>query len=130
MNLTEHTYYGLNASREFMSVSQFKSCQKCEAAAMAELRGEYIPERGRALLLGSYVDEMLTGTKEAQEKFLEENRGELFKKNGEPYADIAQADETILRVRQQPKMMEYLSGEHQVIMTGEIEDVPFKIKIE
>lgn len=130
MTLTEHTYYDQSASQAFMSVSQFKSFLKCEAAAMAELKGEYVPERGRALLLGSYVDEMLTGTKEAQEKFLEENRGELFKKNGEPYADIAQADETILRVRQQPKMMEYLSGEHQVIMTGEIEGVPFKIKMD
>ena len=130
MNLTENTYYGQKASREFMSVSQFKNFQKCEAAAMAELNGEYIPERGRALILGSYVDEMLLGTKESQEKFVEENRADLFKKNGDPYADIAQADETIIRVRNQPKMMEYLSGERQVIMTGEIEGVPFKIKMD
>ena len=130
MELTEHTYYDQSASRCFMSVSQFKAFQKCEAAAMAELNGTYNPERGRALILGSYVDEMLLGTKQSQEQFLEENRGDLFKKNGEPYADVAQADETILRVRSQPKMMEYLSGEHQVIMTGEIEGVPFKIKMD
>jgi hypothetical protein len=113
-----------------MSVSQFKNFQKCEAAAMAELTGAYVPERGRALLLGSYVDEMLLGTIASQEQFVEENRGELFKRNGEPYADVAQADETIIRVRKQPKMLEYLSGEHQVIMTGEIEGVPFKIKMD
>lgn len=130
MDLIESTYYSQKASREFMSVSQFKAFQKCEAAAMAELNGEYIPERGRALLLGSYVDEMLTGTKESQDKFVEENRAALFKKNGEPYADVAQADETIARICNQPKMMEYLGGEHQVIMTGEIEGVPFKIKMD
>lgn len=130
MDLIESTYYSQKANHEFMSVSQFKNFQKCEAAAIAELNGEYIPERGRALLLGSYVDEMLTGTKASQGKFVEENRAELFKKNGDPYADIAQADEAIIRVRNQPLMMKYLGGEHQVIMTGEIEGVPFKIKMD
>jgi hypothetical protein len=43
---------------------------------------------------------------------------------------VAQADETLVRVLSQPKMMEYLTGEHQVIMTGEIEGVPFKIKMD
>jgi len=113
-----------------MSVSQFKAFQKCEAAALAEIKGEYVPERGRALLLGSYVDEMLTGTKESQDKFVEENRAELFKKNGEPYADVAQADEAISCVKRQPLMMKYLSGEHQVVMTGEIEGVPVKGKFD
>ncbi len=130
MALSEHTYYSKEAGRDYMSVSQFKNFQKCEAMAMAELNGEYIPERGRALILGSYVDEMLTGTKESQEKFVEENRAELFKKNGEPYADVAQADEAIIRVRNQPLMMNYLDGDHQVIMTGDIEGVPFKIKMD
>lgn len=130
MILTETNYYDNETNVDFMSVSQFKSFQKCEAAAMAELKGEYIPERGRALLLGSYVDELLTGTRESLKQFIDENRGELFKKNGEPYADVAQADETVVRVLSQPKMMEYLSGEHQVIMTGEIEGVPFKIKMD
>ena len=127
IKLTEENYY---SEKTYMSVSQFKSFQKCEARAMAELNGEYEPERGRALLLGSYVDEMLTGTPESQAKFLEENHSELFKKNGEPYADVAQAMEAVERVKQQPLMMKYLSGEHQVIMTGEIEGVPFKIKMD
>ena len=97
---------------------------------MAELRGEFAPEYGRALLLGSYVDEMLTGTKKSQDAFIDAHRADLFKKNGDPYADIVQANETIERFRQQPKMMHYISGQHQVIMTGEIEGVPFKIKMD
>ena len=130
MELNESTYFGEEAGREFMSVSQFKNFQKCEAAAMAELTGEYVPERGRALLLGSYVDEALTGTKESRAKFVEENRAELFKRNGDMYADVEQAKEAIKRVCDQPLMMKYLSGEHQTIMTGEIEGVPFKIKMD
>ena len=130
MKLTEKNYYSKAANECFFSVSQFKAFQKCEAAAMAELRGEFSQERGRALLLGSYVDEMLTGTKKTQQAFIDANRSDLFKKNGDPYADIVQANETIERFRQQPKMMHYLGGKHQVIMTGEIEGVPFKIKMD
>lgn len=128
MTLTESTYYGQEANREFMSVSQFKKFSRCEAAALAEIKGEYIPVRGRALVLGSYVDEALTGTDESWNKFVEENRAELFKKNGDPYADVAQADEAIRAVKKQPLMMKYLGGEHQTIMTGEIEGVPVKGK--
>ena len=130
MILTESDYYSQESNRDFMSVSQFKDFMKCPAMAMAKLCGEYEPEHGRALLLGSYVDEMLTGTKESQDKFIQDNRAELCKKNGELYADVAQAVETIQRVREQPVMMKYLNGEHQRIMTGEIEGVPFKIKMD
>ena len=160
MKLTSRNYYSKAANEAYFSVSQFKAFQKCEAAAMAELRGEFSPDRGRALLLGSYVDEMLTGTKTSQAKFIAENYAELFQKsskiltalskietlaerkefvtglteifhiNNKPYADIVQANETIARVKEQPKMMHYLNGKHQVIMTGEIEGVPFKIKMD
>ena len=130
MKLTQDNYYSQRANRAYFSVSQFKAFRECEAAAMAELRGEYKPQRGRALLLGSYVDEMLTGTYESQKKFILENESDLFKKNGDLYADVLQAAETVERVRAQPLMMKYLDGEHQTIMTGEIEGVPFKIKMD
>ncbi|MBR5874778.1 MAG: PD-(D/E)XK nuclease-like domain-containing protein [Oscillospiraceae bacterium] len=130
IKLTEANYYSNESSKDYMSVSQLKQFMKCEARAVAELKGEYGPERGRALLLGSYVDEWLTGTVESQDRFIEENRSELFKKNGEKYADVLQADEAIRRVMEQPLMMKYLRGKKQVIMTGEIEGVPFKIKMD
>ena len=112
--LTSENYYSQEASQKYFSVSQYKDFQKCPAMAMAKLRGEFEPEFGRALLLGSYVEHM----------------PDLFKKNGDRYADIQQADETIVRIRKQPLMMHYLNGQHQVIMTGEIEGVPFKIKMD
>ena len=130
MNLTAKNYYGENANRAYMSVSQFKDFLKCPAMAMAKLKGEYVPEKSRALLLGSYVDEMLTGDEDSQTKFITENYDELYKRGGAPYSDVSQANETIARIRNQPLMMHYLSGKHQVIMTGEIEGVPFKIKMD
>ena len=82
------------------------------------------------MFLGSYVDEMLTGTRESQMKFIEENMDKLHQKNGKFYADVVRAMEAIERVKKQPLMMHYLDGEHQVIMTGEIEGVPVKIKMD
>lgn len=130
MKLTSRNYYSRKANRAYFSVSQFKAFMDCEAAAMATLNGEYEPPRGRALLLGSYVDEMLTGTEASQSKFIIDNENELYKKNGEMYADVLQASETIERVKRQPLMMKYLDGKHQTIMTGEIDGVPFKIKMD
>jgi hypothetical protein len=130
MKLTQKNYYGKKANSVYMSVSQFKDFLKCPAMAMAKLSGEYEPEKSRALLLGSYFDEMLTGNEDSQNKFIVENYDELFKRGGAPYADVAQAQEAIERVKKQPLMMHYLSGKHQVIMTGEIEGVPFKIKMD
>lgn len=130
MKLTEKNYYSKSANREFFSVSQLKDFLKCPAMAMAKLRGEYVQAESRSLLLGSYFDECLTGTEKSLRRFIEENYSELYKKNGEPYADIAQALETVKRVEQQPLMMHYLNGEHQVIMTGNIAGVPVKGKFD
>lgn len=130
MKLTEKNYYGAKANQAYFSVSQFKDFLKCPAMAMAKIKGEYDQEKSRALLLGSYVDEMLTGDEDSQLKFMTENYDELFKRGGSPYADVAQAQETIERVKKQQLMMHYLKGKHQKIMTGEIEGVPFKIKMD
>lgn len=130
MTLTSDNYYSREANAEYFSVSQYKDFLKCPAMAMAKLMGEYEPEYGRALLLGSYVDEMLTGTEGSIKNFIVEHMPDLFKKNGDRYADVQQADDTIVRVRKQPKIMEYLGGEHQVIMTGNILGVPFKGKFD
>lgn len=156
VKLNNSNYYGAKANHEFMSVSQFKSFQKCPAMALAELKGDYVRPRSKALLLGSFVDEMLTGTKRSQIKFVCENFSELFQKSSKlskldeaslltfitdywddvfsadnkPYAEIVQALETIARIKKQPLMMRHFKSKHQVIMTGVIAGVPFKIKMD
>jgi hypothetical protein len=156
VKLNNRNYYGSKANQEFMSVSQFKSFKRCEAAALAELKGEYERPKSKALLLGSFVDEMLTGTKKTQQNFIVENRAELFQKSSKiskysdeelavllndyltdifnadnkPYAEIVQALETIEKIKKQPLMMQHFKSKHQTIMTGEIAGVPFKIKMD
>ena len=156
MKLTNGNYYGAKANNEFMSVSQFKDFQRCEAMAMAKLKGEYEQPKSSALLLGSFVDEMLTGTKKSQIKFVIENRLDIFQKSSKihkigddelaelfkgywwnifnddykPYSEIVQALDTIEKIKKQPLMMQHFNSKHQVIMTGEIAGVPFKIKMD
>lgn len=130
MKLTKSNYYSPKANKAYFSVSQFKNFQKCPAMAVAELSGNYERDFSKALLLGSYFDEALTGTQKSQQKFLFENEKDIFKKTGGKYAEFVQADETVALVEAQPLMMHYLSGKHQVIMAGEIEGVPFKIKMD
>ena len=156
MKLTSRNYYNKEANVSYMSVSQFKQFKNCEAMALAEIKGEYERPKSKALLLGSFVDEMLTGTKKTQGKFILENRSELFQKSSKltkfsdeelaalitdrsfdvfgadnkPFAEIVQALETIKRIKKQPLMMNHFKSKHQTIMTGEIEGVPFKIKMD
>jgi len=156
MKLTKNNYYSQTANQEFMSVSQFKQFKKCEAMALAELKGEYERPKSKALLLGSFVDEMLTGTKKSRIGFVYDNFSELFQKSSKlcklddarlqtfitdyfadlfnadnkPYAEIVQALETIEKIKKQPLMMKHFKSRHQTIMTGEIAGVPFKIKMD
>lgn len=128
--LTDKNYYTPEMNQKYMSVSQYKAFCKCEAAALAELNGTYEKPKSDALLIGSYVDEMLTGTKKTQEKFIAEHYGELFNSKDKPYADTLKANDAIERVKKQPLMMKYLSGKHQKPMIGEIGGVEWKIKMD
>lgn len=139
MQLNEDNYYSSEANNEYMSVSQLKSFigvpafMGCESRALAELSGEYVKEKTDALLVGSYVDIALTGTEEEMEQFKKDNP-QIFSSRGETkgqlLAKYQNANKMIERVKQDELFMKTLSGKHQVIMTGTIYDVPFKIKID
>lgn len=128
--LTKGKYFSPKMNKKYMSVSQYKRFCECEAAALAEINGTYERPQSSALLIGSYVDEMLTGTKKSQEKFITENYRELFNTKDKPYADTIKANEAIEKVKKQPLMMHFLSGKHQKVMTGTIGGVEWKIKMD
>ena len=126
MVLTNENYYSVEANREFMSVSQYKDFEKCEAMAMATLRGEWEKPKTTALMVGSYVDSWFEGT-------LNEFKAahpEIFKKDGSLKADYVQAEEIIDFIQKDPKFMEYMAGEKQIILTAELFGTPWKIKID
>lgn len=124
--LTNENYYSSEANREYMSVSQYKDFRKCEAMALATLRGEWEKPKTTALMVGSYVDSWFEGT---LAQFRTEHP-EIFKKDGSLKAEYIQAEEIIAFVQKDPKFMEYMAGEKQVIMTAEFFGTPWKIKID
>jgi hypothetical protein len=126
MLLTNGNYYSQKASLEYLSVSQYKSFRSCEAAAMAEIKGEWTRPKTTALLVGSYVDSWFEGT---LAEFQAENP-EIFKKDGSLKADYVQAEDIIKRVQSDPLFMEYMAGEKQKIYTAELFGAKWKIKID
>lgn len=128
LELDRTNYFSAEANREYMSVSQYKSFKKCEAAALAEINGEYQKPKTEALLIGSFVDACFEGT-EAQFAF---EHPDMFNgRTGELKAPFKKAYDVLQRLKRDEVWMHYATGgKEQVIMTGEISGVPFKIAID
>lgn len=126
MNLTQENYYGLEAGHGYFSVSQYKDFAKCEAMAMAKIRGDYQQPVTRALLVGSFVDAYFEGT---LDRFMTENP-ELFTRKNELRSEFRKANEIIGRVKADPLFMRFMSGEKQRIMTFQLFGQSWKMKMD
>ena len=127
MTLTDGNYHGVEANMSYWSVSQFKDFDKCEACGLASARGQYEREETDSLLIGSYVDAYFSGE---MDEFIGEHSDVMFKKNGDLYAKYEHANKVINAVECQPLMLDYLTGDKQVIMTADLFGVPWKIKMD
>jgi len=127
MELTNDNYFSSEANRNYWSVSQFKSFNKCEACGLAECHGLFERPESDALLIGSYVDAYFAG----EFKMFQEERGsQMFKHNGDILAKFAHANEMINAIECQPTCMEFLEGEKQTIMSADLFGVEWKIKMD
>lgn len=132
MQLTAENYYSRMADFAFMSVSQYKSFAGsygrtgCEAAAIARIKGEYSEEPSLAMMVGSYVDAYFEGTLDA----FKAEHPDLFTQKGELRSSYKKAEEMIARASRDKLFMRYMSGEKQVIMTGELFGAKWKIKMD
>ncbi len=122
MRLSKKNYYSAEANEKYWSASQVKQFLKCPAAALAD-EG---PASSTALLVGSYVDAYFERTLPA----FKELHPEIFKRDGSLKADYVKADEMIERARSDSLFMEYMKGRKQIIRTGKIGGLPFKIKMD
>lgn len=113
--LTAENYFDRENQEKYFSASQFKAFRKCEAAAMAEIKGEYEPEKTVSMLVGSYVDAHFEGTLD----IFKAKNPDIFTKSGELKSNFRQAEEIIQRLERDELFMEYMSGKSQEIMTGE-----------
>lgn len=109
-----------------MGSTQFKAFCKCEAAALAEIEGRYSRPKTTAMLVGSYVDAYFEGTLNS----FKESNPELFKRDGSLKSEYVHANNIISRLESDELYMLLMAGRKQVIMTGEIVGVPYKIKVD
>jgi len=122
MGITPETYFEQD---EYMSVSALKKLIKCEVDGLVPF-GEMSP----SMLIGSYVDAYVEGT---LDKFVAEHPEIISSKGaskGELKAEFKQAEEICRFIDNDSKIQQFLSGDKQTILTGEIEGVPFKIKMD
>jgi hypothetical protein len=126
MILTAENYFSPEAEAHYMGSTQYKRFKACESQALAIIRGEYVPEKSTALLVGSYVDAYFSGTLD----LFRAKHPDIYKRDGSLKSEYEQANCIIARIERDEQFMAAISGPKQVIMTGEIEGVPVKIKID
>lgn len=126
MNLNPSNYYSQEANEAYWSASWVKSMMSCEASAMAELRGEYTRPDSQALMVGSYVDAAFEGTLD----LFCAKHPEILKRDGSLKSEYCKANEMIQRAQSDPIFMDFMDGEKQHIVTGELFGMPFKCKFD
>ena len=124
--ITAETYFSPENELKYIGSTQFKRFMECEAYALAMINGEWREEKSTALLVGSYVDAHFSGTLD----LFKAQNPDIFTRNGSLKSDYEYANYIIARIERDETFMAAISGESQVIMTGEIEGVPVKIKID
>lgn len=124
--VTAENYFSPEMNMAYMGSTQFKAFDRCEAAALAEVRGEYVPAASTALLVGGYIDAYFSG----ELPVFQAQHPEIFKRDGGLKAEYVHAQDVIARMEADELYMLLMSGKKQVILTGEIAGVPFKVKID
>lgn len=141
--LTDENYYSLEANEKFCSASQWKSFMgcpaipSCEARAMAEIRGEYVREVTNALYEGQILDtlwELNDLPEEEQAKIIAQRFPDCVSTRGDTKGQLKYEFRKVMNMYQRTLRDEFfcqlMSGQKQTIMTGTIEGLPFKIKMD
>lgn len=127
MEIDESNYYSLESSKIYFSTSQYKDFCKCEAMAMAKIRGEFEQKQTKAMLIGTLCDRWFEGT---LDKLRQEAPNIFYCRNGALRAEFRKADEIIKRVQQDERFMQFMSGEKQKILTFEMFGAVWKMKMD
>lgn len=124
--VTSANYFDPAIEQAYMGHTQYVNFTRCEAASLARVRGEWRDPPSKALLVGSYVDAHFEGSLAV----FRAQHPEIFKRDGALKAEYQEADALITRMEADRLYSLLMSGEKQVICTGEIAGIPFKIKID
>lgn len=137
MKLTESNYFSVEASKEYCGSSQYKDFMGCpikpgcEERALKTISGEYEEETTKALLMGSILDALWEND---DPEYILERFPDCVSSRGATKGQLKSEYQAVMNMYQrtlkEEKFCAYMSGEKQRIMTGEIEGLPFKIKID
>lgn len=94
----------------------------CQAKKIAQERGIVEVTKEKPLLIGGYIDAYFSNR---LDEFKNKNP-EIFKKDGSLYAEFKQAEEIISVIKSDELFMEYISGDNQVYVEGEIAGVWYR----
>lgn len=131
MKINKDNYFSEENNMKYTGSSQIKDFLKCESYALAKLKDEWVEEPSKALAISSLIDAIISD--EESEFLAKEKENEnsfIFLKRGNFSTDALLAYDVVEQAKNDTMFMKYLNGEHQVIMTGEINGVPVKIKID
>ncbi|WP_423789198.1 PD-(D/E)XK nuclease-like domain-containing protein [Limosilactobacillus mucosae] len=135
IKLTKSNYYSHDTDFQYMSFSVFKDFEKCEAATLAKLKGDWEPSSDpKALLIGNYVHSYFESP-EAHQEFVEANKSEILssrgKTKGQLKSDYKAADDMIKALSEDDFFnYVYAPGKKEVIVTGELFGHQWKGKID
>ena len=134
MDLLGEDYYSAASARQYWSISQYKRFRECEARALAELEGAWEDQRDNtSLLVGNMVHSYFESP-EAHKKFMDENADAMISKagktKGQLKSDFLVGQRMIERLEADKEFMESYVGQKEVAVTGKIEGVEFKGKID
>jgi len=126
--LNESNYFSIENNKKYMGSTQFKGfMSECESGTLAQIEGRYVRKSTPDMLKGSYVHNHFSNTldlfKAQNPEIYKADKCSLLKK----FEDLGML---VQRIERDSFFMHHLSGEKEVIQTGEIEGVPFKIKID
>ncbi|WP_283585622.1 PD-(D/E)XK nuclease-like domain-containing protein [Limosilactobacillus ingluviei] len=135
--LTPENYYSVETDWDYMSFSRFKDFRKCEAAALAQLKGEWTPKRDETpLLVGNYVHSYFESP-EAHKQFVEAHKGKMISSRGKTAGSLKKdykSADTMIKALEDDELFNYVyrPGEDgkEVIVTGTIGGHPWKGKID
>lgn len=126
----DKVYYSDEVNWKYLSNSQYQGFVECEASALAELKGEYNKDWDTdPILVGNYVHSYFESL-EAHERFKEEYKDFLHKKNGELYKKFEVAEIMIKRLKQDELFNLLWQGEKEVPLIGELYGVEWKGKVD
>lgn len=124
MEVTNSNYFSTAVGLEYITNSQYHDFtgtparKGCEARALNNIlmRDENNSAKTTALLVGGYVDAYFEGS---LEEYKEKNPS-IFKKDGDLRAEYKRANDIIRFAQDDELFMNYMSGEKQVIFTGDL----------